>query len=351
MGKGLCFIADQNFLRRLPMAKNDQKTNKGQPPKINLNGTENDAPAKAPPAARPFIPSKMKADSDALKKETTRIDPSSAASSFEGAAPHAKDDLKRSTTRLDRNSGIAPISDEEKREAARKSTIRIDTSEIMPPPEDNKSETSKKSTVRVQIDEDLAKGDTARLDAKSIAEAEESTKKRTARIDLNEVLDESDDIFKRRTALMNASKLSGLTEAPGIPQTVRIKRPETPMTTAPRKSAPIPGEEASVTAATVKESDTSRKSETARIDLPPEATEQPPTRRKTIRIKRPEGIVISRPLVIGGAKSVAGPSGPTAIPKEEEAGALFSVMALVAILIGIALITFQSLTLRSFLQF
>jgi hypothetical protein len=99
------------------------------------------------------------------------------------------------------------------------------------------------------------------------------------------------------------------------------------------------------------DTETSRKSETARIHLPPEVTEQPPTRRKTIRIKRPEGIVTSRPLIIGSAKSVAGTSGPTAISKEEETGALCSVMALVAILIGIALITVQSLTLRSFLQY
>jgi hypothetical protein len=147
---------------------------------------------------------------------------------------------------------------------------------------------------------------------------------------------------------MDAGKLAGVTEAPGVPRTVRIKRPETPLTNSLRQPASVAEEEATV-AATVMEQETSRKSETARIDLPLEATEQPPTRRKTIRIKRPEGMVTSRPLIIGSAKSVAG--GPTAIPKEEEAGALFSVMALVAILVGIALITVQSLTLRSFLQY
>ena len=215
----------------------------------------------------------------------------------------------------------------------------------------DEDEAAKKSTVRVQIDEDHAKGDTARLDTKSIAGAEESAKKRTARIDLSEVLDESDDIFKRRTALMDAGKLAGVTETQGVPRTVRIRRPETPPTNALRKPAPVAEEEATVAAVTIMEQETSRKSETARIDLPPEATEQPPTRRKTIRIKRPEGIVTSRPLIIGSAKSVAGTSGPTAISKEEETGALFSVMALVAILIGIALITVQSLTLRSFLQY
>jgi hypothetical protein len=134
-----------------------------------------------------------------------------------------------------------------------------------------------------------------------------------------------------------------------VPRTVRIKRADAPPTAAPRKPTPVAEEKTPAISAPVTEPDTaSRKSETSRINLPPEATEQPPTRRKTIRIKRPEGIVTSRPLVIGGTKSVAQPSGPTAIP--EEVGALFSVMALIAVLISIALITIQSLTLRSFLQ-
>jgi hypothetical protein len=328
------------------MANNNENTDREQPPKINLNGTENSVPAKAPPPARPYIPAKIKTSSDAPKKETAHIDLSSAMTIPKGVVPHDKD--KRKATQIDWNAPITPISDEERKEAAKKSTIRIDTSEIMPLPDDDKNEAAKKSTVRVQIDEDHAKGDTARLDAKSIAGAEESAKKRTARIDLNEVLDESDDIFKRHTARMDADKTGGVTEAPGIPRTVRVKRPDTPPIAAPRKPTPVAEEESPVSAAAIK-TEASRKSETARINLPPEVTEQPPTRRKTIRIKRPEGIVTSRPLVISSTKSVT-ESGLTA-PKEEEAGALFSVMALVAILIGIALITVQSLTLRSFLQF
>jgi hypothetical protein len=200
----------------------------------------------------------------------------------------------------------------------------------------------------VQIDEERAKGDTARLDARTIAGAEEAAKKRTARIDLNEVLDESDDIFKRRTALLDATKFAGVTEAPGAPRTIRIKRPETPPTTPLRKPEPTAEEEAPVT---VMESDSSKKSETARIDLPPEAADQPPTRRKTIRIKRPEG-VSSKPLVIGKTESVGEPvAAVSAKPAEEEAGTLFSALALVAVLVGIALVTVQSLTLRSFMQF
>ena len=62
------------------MTKDNQKTNRGQPPKINLNGTENGAPAKTPPPARPFIPFNMNADLDATKKQTARIDLSSVTS-------------------------------------------------------------------------------------------------------------------------------------------------------------------------------------------------------------------------------------------------------------------------------
>jgi hypothetical protein len=329
------------------MAENNQRTNGGQPPKINLNGTTNgESTPKAPPPARPPSTTKITMDPNAPKKETTRIDLSAAMQIPKGVAPREEDELKRSTTRIDWNAGMTPMSEEEKREAAKKSTIRIETSEITPIPEDDKNEAAKKSTVRVQIDEERAKGDTARLDARAIAGAEEAAKKRTARIDLNEVLDESDDIFKRRTALLDASKFTGVTEAPGAPRTIRIKRPDTPPTTVLKKAE----KEAEVEPVHT-EQDSARKSETARIDLPPEATDQPPTRRKTIRIKRPEGSS-SKPLVIGKTESVSEPvMAVSAKPAEEEAGTLFSALALVAVLVGIALVTVQSLTLRSFLQF
>lgn len=327
------------------MAENNQNTKGGQPPKINLNGNENGAfPPKAPPPARLPATSKIKMDPNAAKKETTRIDLSAAMQIPKGVAPHDENELKRSTARIDWNTGITPLSDEQKQQALKKSTIRIDTSEITPLPESDKNEAAKKSTVRVQIDEERAKGDTAKLDARAIAGAEESAKKRTARIDLNEVLDESDDIFKRRTALLDASKFTGVTEAPGVPRTIRIKRPEAPPTTVLRKAEP---EEQSESVSTEQES--ARKSETARIDLPPEATEQPPTRRKTIRIKRPEGITTSKPLVIGRTENVREPMMTgSAKPAEEEIGTLFSALALVAVLVGIALVTVQSLTLRIF---
>ena len=50
------------------MANNNEKNEREQPPKIELHRTENNAPAKAHPLARPFIPSKIKTDPDAPKK-------------------------------------------------------------------------------------------------------------------------------------------------------------------------------------------------------------------------------------------------------------------------------------------
>ena len=60
------------------MAENNQKARKGPPPKINLNEPEKGAPPKAPLPAHPFVPAKVKMDANASKKETARINFSSA---------------------------------------------------------------------------------------------------------------------------------------------------------------------------------------------------------------------------------------------------------------------------------
>ncbi len=330
------------------MAEKNQNTDGIQPPKMNLNGKENGAPPpKAPPPARPRPAAKSKGDTNLQKKQTTRIDLTSATSLPVGGAPRDEERAKKSTSRIDWTSGIVPMSEEAKQEAAKKATIRITTAQITPLPEEDKGEAAKKSTVRVQIDEERAKGDTSRLDAKAIEGAEEAAKKRTARIDLNEVLDESDDIFKRRTALLDANKFAGTEEPPGAPRTIRIKRPDTPPTTVMRKPEPVVEE---AVMAVSMDTDSVKKSETARIDLPPESVSQPPTRRKTIRIKRPEGgMSTSRPLVIGRTDAVKGAARDSTASAEEEAGAVFSIVALAAVLVGIALVTVQTLTLRSFL--
>ena len=299
-----------------------------QPPKIKLgNGV---------PGVPPAPPS---------KSETTRIDISAAQAAklpAGGVPKDAQDQLKKSTSRIHMPGEMTPLAEADRQEAIKKTTVRIETAAGMSPiKEEDKQEAAKKSTVRVQIDEERAKGDTARLDAAGLLVDQES-KKKTSRIDLKEVLGEDEDIFKRRTALLDASKFAAAAQAgAGAPRTIKIKRPDTPPTTvmkpAPAEAAPAEAEAVQVTPLT--SSLEGKKSETARIDLPPEVTDQPPTRRKTIRIKRPEGTSSSKPLVISRTtESVASESAVLAGPAAEEAGPVFSWVAIVAVLVSFVLI-------------
>ncbi len=295
----------------------DENVDPGQPklpPKINLNGSGPESEEAAPPASDavapisvPQPPPKTRVNLPTSKSETTRIDLASAQAPI---GKPSQEGVKKSTTKIDLAAGMSPLTEEDKLEAA------------------------KKSTVRVQIDEDKVKGDTTRLDTAAILKAQD-VKKKTARIDLSEVLGGDEDIFKRRTALLDASKFAGAAPAePAPPRTIRIKKPETAPTSILRPP-PEAVEEEGVVEEIVQESE--KKSETARIDLPPEVTEQPPTRRKTIRIKRPEGTVTSKPLIL--ARSTEPISAPVERPAgEEEISPVFSYVALVAVLISCVLL-------------
>ncbi|OQA26650.1 MAG: hypothetical protein BWY59_01308 [Verrucomicrobia bacterium ADurb.Bin345] len=276
------------------------------------------------------------ADLDELSKRSTiRI------SSPSEMQPMTEEDkqqaVSKATVRIDLGSGMQPLTDEQKEEALKKSTVRIDTpADIQPVSEADKLELAKKTTARVIIDEDRAKGDTTRIEP-ATAEPSDAAKKRTARIDLGEMLDDEQDIFKRRTALIDSSKFAGSTEAPGAPRTIRIKRPETPPTTQmPRPPEPEPEEDVVVP---VSQAEAARKSETARIDLPPEVAEQPPTRKKTIRIKRPGSSGAgSKPLVITRTPVDTGYT-PGAKPKiVEEDSPAFAWIAIAAVLVSAVLI-------------
>jgi hypothetical protein len=127
---------------------------------------------------------------------------------------------------------------------------------------------------------------------------------------------------------------------------VRIKQPEMPPTVSLKKPpAPVP------TGMPVAAGEV-RKTETARIELPPETiVEQPVTRRKTIRIKRPgaEGDEVPAtrpPLVIAReADEAPGEQPPTLtgvrMPKAQEAdepGVIFTILAIAALLLVSTLI-------------
>jgi hypothetical protein len=276
---------------------------------------------------------------EVAKKATVKID---SADAFAAAPETGRDDtMKRATIRIESPIDLPPFGAQNVPDAAKRATIRItaEDAEIEPVSDKNRPAAAKKATVRVQIDEQRDKGDTARLDAAEVR-GYEAAKKRTTRINLNEVLEEDQDIFKRRTALLDASTFAGTTEATGTPRTIRIKRLDTAPTGAlhqPAEAEAVPVAPAPISSADL---EASKKSETARIDLPPEIEDQPPTRRKTIRIKRPSGgSMAGKPLVIARAAGEPGAAPVRGGAEEEMEGSpLFAGVAMAAVFFTVLLI-------------
>ena len=203
-------------------------------------------------------------------------------------------------------------------EAAKKSTIRIDTSEIMPSAQRRRGTRPPRSPPFACRSTKIAQRRHGEAGCQIDCGAEESAKKRTARIDLNEVLDENDDIFKRRTALTGCRQTCGSDRGAGVPRTIRIKRPDAPPTAALRTSTPVAEEEDHSRSATVMEQETPPGRAKPRASI--SRRKQRNSRRLAARpsgSSDPRVIVTSRPLVIGGDEIRGGTSGSTAIPKEE----------------------------------
>ncbi|HOW96365.1 MAG TPA: hypothetical protein P5567_10165 [Kiritimatiellia bacterium] len=227
-------------------------------------------------------------------------------------------------------------------ELAKKMTARIDAPK---PPvrvisEVERLATAKTATQQFKSMTQQVKSATAPISKAAIPDLD-AAKKQTARIDLQEVLGSGDeDIFKRRTAILDPSKIQAA-EAAAQPKTIRIKRPEGG--TGPIKPVSEPMKPAEPVAAEA------RKSETARIELPAdvaeEAAAEAPTRRKTIRIKRPEGggaPMAIRPMSVSQpatAVTRAEPGElPVIAPAEEGPGAVYSILAIAALLVACVLI-------------
>lgn len=316
---------------------------KQPPPKIRISAENGkaapsaNAPSGPPTGPRPTI--RIGKPSDP-KKSTSRIDLSAASApvnldelsktaTIPIAVPAQSEEFgKKSTIRIDQPGSAAPgVVDKET--VLKKATVRIEIpSDIQPAGVADAIEAAKKTTARVIIDEDRAKGDTARIEP-AVPEPPDATKKRTTRIDLGEVPEEEQDIFKRRTTVMDATKLAGA--AGEVPRTIRIKRPEgaAPTTEIPPITAPPP-----------QQVESARKSETARINLPPEVAaveEQPPTRKKTIKIKRP-GAATSAPLVITRAPAEGLPAGEVVPAGEPQPHPAFAWIALVAVIVAVVLV-------------
>jgi len=118
------------------------------------------------------------------------------------------------------------------------------------------------------------------------------------------------------------------------PKTIKLKRPTEAATIkiAPKTEAPKPaeGEQAKDTL-----------SKTAHLELPPEDEGASPTKRKTVRIKRPDGAGAPRESVsVATAAGEAAPEEAVATTVAEQMGWLAPVCSIVTILVVGALIYF-----------
>lgn len=293
----------------------------GEPPKIKLNlgssfqrpktGPKEDQPSAGAPSIR-IRPTDKKA-------ETTRIDlamaqppPPSEKGETQPVRPDVGDLPKRATVRVDVPSAVKADTQRVKAE-----TKRVDPSAI-----------SKATTMRVEVEE-RKKVETTRLDL-----ASEAARKPAPKVDLRD-LGETDDVFKRKTIPVGIP--TPPPPAAAKPKTIQVKRPVAPPAAKPGENiiTPAPAPEAVAEA---------RKSETARIDLPPDVGDRPTTRPKTIRIKRPDGTTARKALTIarpGEGEEPAAVAAATELPTvgaEEEAGTAFSILALVAVLVTCVLL-------------
>jgi len=274
------------------------------------------------PPAKPEegVPPKLKVDTSRLKSETSRIELSATRPPGAGAEGEAR---KQATMHIDLSQapGVpTPPAKQTSRINLGDSTVTAPGAPGAPP----------RATTRI----DLGGGAAAPAEPQAA-----QAKKMTARIDLAEAKPAAPGLApeapKRATARI---ELPGAGAPPPLPaepppRTVRIKPPAAPTVAVKRmpEMAPAGGGE------------THRKSETARIEMPSETiVEQPVTRRKTIRIKRPEAgveapghvVTIARPE---GAEAEAA-AALAAATGEAEPGAAFSFMALVSTVIILVLV-------------
>lgn len=241
-------------------------------------------------------------------------------------------------------------------EAAKSQTSRIDLSQTQPPAA--ASNGIKKATARIVTGEPAAaeiKKATGRI-AGAQPPATQEAKKETAKVEVGEPstfvtapASSAPDHPKKQTARIDLAEVmqggagpaAPAAAAPSPPKTIRIKMPSTvvPPTTILRKP-PEPATVALPGAGPIE-----AKSETARIELPPDAVAEPTTQRKTIRIKRAGAgmtTMAGKPLVVARTPSISTePSEETVAavtPVEPEAGTLYAVIALAAVLVVCVLV-------------
>lgn len=217
---------------------------------------------------------------------------------------------KTETSRIDLSKAVPP-------EGVKRPTLRVDL------PAGAKSETQK-------VKSETQKVSPASLHQTMRVEVPEMRKLETTRITLPpEALagttgarpPSTEDVFKRATIPV------GIPTPPPKPKTLSVKKP-------------VGIESAPMVEPTPEAVSEAKKSETARLDLSDAAPiERPPTRKKTIMIKRPDAEAVKKPLVIARAETEQATL-PTveAAQAVEEVGTPFSIIALVAMLVLFALL-------------
>jgi cobalamin biosynthesis Mg chelatase CobN len=286
----------------------------GEPPKIKLNLDANGRPPTGP--RDPVSPSSLRIKATDKKAETTRIDlslaqpppPIASIGDTQPVMPDVADVAKKSTVRVD-----APPVVKAETQRVKSETKVFDPAAI-----------SKQTTMRVEVEEKR------KVETTRISLPPDSFQKPGARADADAA--ESEDVFKRRTIPVGVP-----TPAPGPatrPKTIQVKkpvgRPADSINTAPAPAAEAVSE--------------AKKSETARIDLPPDAGDRPATRPKTIRIKRPDGttarkaLTIARPSEEEAPALAAASASMEATDEADQPGVVFSILALVALVVACVLV-------------
>lgn len=325
-----------------------------QPPRIKIKPADKksetariDLAAAQPPApgqAEDFKQLTKEELADFYKKSTIRIDagaPDVGDTRDVGGRPADPSEAMRTTMRVDEPSVATgdthKVQGDVGGDTAKRSTLRVDSAAG---PGDTRKVKSETQTGTLRVDSaERRKSETAKLELPT----PERGKQSTARISIDAAAaGESEDVFKKRTIPVSVPSLSPPPAAPRSP-TVSMARPKTlqmrpVQQRVPPKPAVTPVAPGAVTEA--------KKSETARLDLPPETIEERPTTRpKTIRIKRPDGTTARKPLMISRPDEVAGAApmadaGGVALSEDssDQPGAVFAIAALLALLVTLGLI-------------
>lgn len=309
-----------------------------EPPKIRIRPPGESVPEGevAPEGMTP--PPKMRTGPGERKQETTRIEVGKAHT----AVPGRPGDKKAETTRVDLSAAKPPpggVTVPPPADLYKRSTMRIEPA----PSAATKSETQRVKAETHRIADDMAKTksitgpldsvkrDTARVEPP----AGEAAKKQTSRIDIASASRPATGVNMKSTTVPMGVPTAPPATPPGTgprPKTIQVKRA---VASGPDTSIVPPSPAQAEVAAEA------RKSETARIDLPADVGERPPTRPKTIRIKRPDGTGSRKPLTISRpeeAEDVVPQDNGMAPVAEEGPGVLVSIAALVALIVTAVLI-------------